>query len=145
MTPSEATQVARLPLHWRRFIRRYYQLPSNVNVTCALSRAGISYTALVLMLVRRQGARMALEHLIGKPIVVGPSFVLKWRRDVNKIRVCQSTTWRDRRITYVDTTVSRKYGPLLRSGCTPRNLRSCGIPWRALQHYHETGHLRVRP
>lgn len=145
MTPNEASAVARVPTHWRRFVRAHYRLPKNQNLAFALSRRGITFVDLVLLFVDTPHATVPLEALIGRPIVRCPPAKLEWRVNGGAPTVRLTTCWRDMPIRYVNSSYGSKYDITLRTvACrTPRGLHRCGIPWRTLQHMLASGDIRV--
>ena len=143
MTTEEATLVARMPSHWRRFVRAYYQLPRSVNLVYALDARGVTYHQLLMMFARVRFAHCALEALTGCTVRIYPAVRLSYHYNSRRPRVLVPRGWRDCHVTYVNRTFSLKYGPLLRERVTPRSLHARGVPWRTLQRMHDEGHLRV--
>jgi hypothetical protein len=152
MQRQQATAVARLPIHWQRFIRVYYKLPRTLNLYYALRQRSITVTDLVCMLAARRYTAHAIAALTGKPITKCPTIDLRYWNNGGSPRLIKRRTlekpicsWRDARITYVNKEVSRKYGHKLRTQCTPRTLHMCsGIPWRTLQRAMDCGWIEVR-
>jgi hypothetical protein len=145
MTAVQAAQVARLPSHWRRFVRTYYRLPRSVCLSFALGQRGITFVDLVKVLARRINARGALSALLGRPIKVYPAVRLRYRSNGSAPRPVVTKCWRDLQVTYLNSTFSKKYHQLMRSlHCTPRFLHQRGVPWRCLQRMRDEGHLIVR-
>lgn len=149
MTPQHARAVARLPSHWRRFLRTYYRTPSGVCLSYALHLQGIGFLDIVLMLARRRGTSVPLGILIGKPVTVGPRVRLRY--PVNGVprrgRESRSHCWRVQRVVYLEPSFTRRYAPLLRGVrlTTPLALHMRGVPWRTLDRMRLAGCLRTEP